>query len=105
MAKIISSHVHSYVKYTRNRYNRDDLFKCNDPHCTHFADRAFVMGKASLCPACGREFILDREALRRVRPTCLNCSNTKEGRKHRALQSLITGILEGDKTDITDGLL
>ena len=85
---MVLRHVHTYVKYKRG------LYKCNDPHCTHFADREFLVGKASLCTVCGQEFILSRESLKRKNPRCLDCSNTTEARQHRRAKELISSLIK-----------
>jgi hypothetical protein len=81
-------HTHTYVKYK----NRPGYFRCNDMKCTHFIDQERILGKLSKCNFCGNEFILTEEDLRRVRPRCLNCSNTKIAKRlayNKAVASII----------------
>lgn len=92
------THVHSYIRWkisrTRNKVVDGELvFKCNDPHCTHFDRRSAILGNASTCPSCGTEFLLTLENLRRAVPKCLNCSNTKEAREHKMAKSLVEGAM------------
>lgn len=83
-------HTHTFVKHeTRKGY-----YRCNDPHCTSFFERSFIVGKASKCLDCGSEFILSREDLKRARPKCLKCSNTKEAKTFRAAAALFQKVQE-----------
>ena len=86
------THVHTYIKYKPNKWNKHDLYRCDDPHCTHFDEKSAILGKATLCNQCGVEFILTRESLRRIKPRCLKCSNTKEARTARAVSALIDSL-------------
>lgn len=90
---MVLKHVHIYVRYKRG------LYKCNDPHCTHFADREFLVGKATLCSKCGSEFVLTREDLKRKAPLCLNCSDTKEAKRYRLSKQLIAAVLHEQGID------
>jgi hypothetical protein len=85
-------HIHSYVRCP----NRKNFYKCDDPYCTHFVPRDLILGKACHC-ACGAEFVLTREDLRRARPRCPNCSDTKVGREYRAAQA--TGAATRNQVD------
>lgn len=91
MSSVIN-HVHTYVKYKKNKWHNKNLFKCNDPHCRHYEEKSLIEGKASLCNKCGLEFVLDYEALRRARPTCVACSGTKRGKELRAIRELLGGL-------------
>jgi hypothetical protein len=51
-------------------------------------DKEATEGKLSLCTACGSQFILTREDLKRAKPKCLNCSNTKKARTFKKAQQL-----------------
>ena len=81
-------HVHSYIQVKGDR----DLFMCNDPNCSHYTNRKFVIGKRSSCPKCGRYLILDWDALRRVRPLCRYCRRTKEAEELNRAQNIIEKI-------------
>jgi len=94
-------HVHTYVKYKK----RSGYFRCADSHCTHILDKEAVLGKASLCTSCGKEFILSREDLKRVKPRCLECSNTARGKVFRAtqvIQKKLVGSVEDKIKDPSD---
>ena len=85
-------HIHTYVRYKRNQWKRKDLYRCNDPYCNHYAERTFIVGKASLCTKCKNEFILTMEDLKLAMPRCINCSNTKEAIERRAARSLVSRL-------------
>ena len=97
----VLNHTHSYVRYKRNQWKNPDLFKCDNPDCTHFADKALILGKHSQC-TCGEVFILSRDDLKRARPKCLNCSNTAAGKKSRAVHELVGTIFANSETDTTN---
>lgn len=78
-------HVHKYVKANKK------LWKCNDPYCTHTMQFDLVKGKITRCD-CGETFILDREAMRRKHPKCINCSNTMKAKQHRNVKDVIGSI-------------
>lgn len=75
-------HLHTYVLY-KDRSGKafnDRWYRCGHPECTHFAPIEMVLNKKATCSNCGCEYILTREAARRVYPRCLDCGNTKEGK-------------------------
>lgn len=73
------AHIHTYVKYK----NRPGFYRCEAPDCTHIIDKELLLGKLSLCSLCGSQMILTREDLRRAKPRCLNCSETKKAKLHK----------------------
>lgn len=84
-------HTHTYTRYKKHYY------KCNDPQCTHFADRSLILGKMNKCPFCGKEWVLTKEDLRRATPRCIECSDTKQAKvfdKAKAAASLIFKLPE-----------
>lgn len=83
----VLKHIHTYVKYKE----RPDYWKCADPECTHFAHKALVIDKYTRCTQCGHEMLLTREDMRRVKPRCMECSNTKKAK----IAQRGAGILEG----------
>jgi hypothetical protein len=77
-------HVHTYIRYKA----RPNWYRCAAPNCTHHIDKEVLLGKLSLCNSCGAEMILSREDLRRAKPKCLNCSDTKKAKLHQKAQEL-----------------
>lgn len=55
-----------------------------------------LVGKLSICTACSREFVLTIEDLRRNKPVCLYCANTKEGREFRIAAAAEAKALEAE---------
>lgn len=78
-------HVHTYVRYKDRSGTKlaQYVFRCDHPECTNFAPAELVIGKKASCSVCGQEYILDSESARRVRPRCMDCSNTAKGRMRR----------------------
>lgn len=92
-------HTHIYVFFETRKGM--DYYKCDDPHCTHVAPRNLIVGKASVCSACrNSELILTWAILRRRRPKCLECANTKEAKDFRHTKDVMKNLLEemGKKT-------
>lgn len=90
----VIKHTHIYVFL--EKLKGVEYYKCDDPHCTHFEKRSKIINKASMCTECRkREIILDWKTLRRRRPKCLHCSNTKEGKAFRSTQEIMSKILQG----------
>lgn len=82
-------HTHTYERFKRGQRI---YFRCTDPHCTHYLERELVLGKACKCFICGAEFVLDYEDLKRKRPRCIKCSDTKKGQQHRAARAILEDI-------------
>lgn len=80
----VQEHIHTYVKYK----GRPGFYRCNAKDCTHFIDKERILGKMSRCNSCGAEFQLTQEDLRRAKPKCLECSNTKRARIHKKTMEL-----------------
>lgn len=78
----VKNHVHMYVRYKK----RPGYYRCAASDCTHFLDSESVLGKASLCNDCGNQMILTKEDLRRVKPKCIACSNTKKSKIYKMAQ-------------------
>lgn len=76
MAK--KTHIHKYYRTTltpeRGRHGKikgKKIWRCGLPSCTHYVfDKHLVVGRQSICWACGEPFILTNPALRRAKPTC-----------------------------------
>lgn len=73
------NHVHTYRRLDKLK----GTFNCADKYCTRLVHKSHLSGKASLCNNCGREFVLTKEDLKRAKPMCFNCSNTKEAKAFR----------------------
>jgi hypothetical protein len=41
--------------------------------CPHYIGEEFILGRESLCPSCGREFVIDKYASLRTNPICIDC--------------------------------
>lgn len=74
-------HIHTYVRF--KGYGTGNFYRCIAPDCNHYRVREGCIGKRNLCSFCGKQMILTREDLKRARPRCINCSNTKEAKLHR----------------------
>lgn len=102
-------HIHSFVRYKYSKKlvtsgpakgSNVIYYKCNDPLCTTTYDREMLVGKLNLCPSCKvNTFILDRQALKRAVPKCIECRNTKEGKRHKAAVALVKGLFENKEEE------
>lgn len=63
-------------KHTHRYHKLDGMWHCSLSDCTHFMPKNVAMnilGKLSVCWACGEEFRLYPNALRMDKPQCINC--------------------------------
>ena len=76
-------HTHRYYKL------EDGLWHCSLPDCSHYMPlnmpSSIMIGKASICWDCGKEFRLGEENLEYDRPICFNCI---AGIKSRQIESI-----------------
>ena len=84
----VIDHTHTYARCSWN----PKMFRCLDKYCTHEIAKFRIIGKASLCCKCGKEITLTAEHLRRAKPACLACSNTRESRQINAVASEIASL-------------
>lgn len=88
-ASVRQKHIHTYGRIKK----RPDYYQCMDSTCHHYIHKMYLIGKASLCTACGKEFNLTGDDLRRSRPKCLDCANTKQAKEHRNRLSIVRNVL------------
>lgn len=92
------NHLHRYERHK----TRKDIYKCVHPECTHYNSADMIVGKKAECSKCGNPMIIDKiQALRYKNKhlTCLDCSNSKQAKKHRAAKDVIAKILAGIKKE------
>jgi hypothetical protein len=82
------NHVHTYQRLNRLK----GTFRCVDKYCTRVVHKSHLAGKACLCNICGQEFVLTIQDLRRSKPRCFNCSETKEAIAFRNRKKLLQEI-------------
>lgn len=82
------NHIHLYERWKKIKDTGTVIYRCTHPLCTHTAEKSFILGKACKC-VCGNEFVLTMEDLRRFRPRCFDCSNTKASREQKGIESLL----------------
>lgn len=83
-------HTHIYVA----RSPKKDSFRCDHPDCSHLMlNKSDLIGKRTVCAVCRENsFLLTVEDLRRKRPRCINCKETKEARKKREMKETLAGL-------------
>lgn len=76
------SHTH---QYKRVKLKTASVYRCMLTNCPHYIGEEFILGRESLCPSCGREFIIDKYASMRVNPICIDCrkESPKPSAKHQ----------------------
>lgn len=92
-----SPHVHIWAASGSGApgVNRD-RYICLDPDCITAQKRADLVGKRSICTQCRKnEILLTHSDLRRAKPRCLECSDTKKAKDVRKVKEKLTemGIL------------
>ena len=78
-------HIHRYEKKVLGRKGYT-VFACNLPDCKHYIAANLAEGKRTICNRCGGEMILDKRAMRLVKPHCADCIEVrKKGPSHDKL--------------------
>jgi hypothetical protein len=84
-------HVHTYVFW--KVFGGERTFKCAHPDCEETRVQSWLVGKRGTCSKCGtKDIIYTPDDLRRARPLCSDCSNTKENRERRKIKDLLNGL-------------
>ncbi len=92
MSQIID-HIHPFIFW--KIYGDERVFKCAHPDCTETRVQSFLVGKRGLCSVCGiNDIIYTPDDLRRSKPRCSDCSNTKANREKRKLKDTLASMLE-----------
>lgn len=87
---MVLEHIHAYIKWAEKK----GWYKCADPLCHSFIQRSLIKGKEVMCSHCFRnKLVLDNYNLRRSRPACMDCSNTKEAQLRRRAKETLQNIL------------
>lgn len=81
-------HFHRYEKTILGK-NNYVVFRCNLPNCNHYIAEKLAIGKQSICNRCGDTFILDKRAMKFVKPYCVNCVKGKKTPSHDKLLEFI----------------
>jgi hypothetical protein len=89
------NHVHTYVRWKTSRTGVV-YFRCTHSNCTHFAELSFLPGKLNSCISCGEQFTLTKEDLRRAKPKCLQCSNTKKAKIAQGARRIMESLTQDD---------
>lgn len=79
-------HIHEYVRVQDPfpEKKRPIRYRCAHPDCTHYMEKELLLGKRTICSICHTtETVMDYENLRRVRPNCFKCSNSKKAQSLR----------------------
>lgn len=82
------NHIHRYEKTILGK-NNYVVFRCNLPNCAHYVNSKLVEGKITLCNRCGEEMILDKRAMKFVKPYCVNCVKVRKSASHDKLLDFI----------------
>lgn len=89
----ILDHVHTFVRWKKlfNEWH----FRCADPDCMKVSPQSLLVGKRSICAICRKEeMILSNDDLRRAKPRCAMCSNTKEAIVGRRFKESIPSLFQ-----------
>ena len=82
MPQLEEDHIHTFERSLENK----EIFRCVHPLCSYYWRRVYLIGKLARCQKCDLPFTLTRDALKRKRPICVSCSNTKAARELRELK-------------------
>lgn len=84
----MAKHVHRYEKTILGKKGYT-VFRCNLPDCTHYLAAKVAEGKLCICNRCGDEMLLDKRAMKFVKPYCVNCVKMKKRPSHDKLLEYI----------------
>jgi len=88
------THIHTYEFAYKNK-DGTEMWRCADPTCPPKKYRAdLVRDKLSKCPSCEHSYVLDRESMRRRRPKCPRCRDTREGKLARTAGKIAGSLLD-----------
>ena len=79
------NHIHSYKKIR----GRPGFYMCASPDCSHYKEKALLLGKKATCPKCGDVFIMDREDLTYATVVCKCCHDGPRAEKLRKIREAI----------------
>ena len=71
------THLHMYKRHAE----KERIFRCMDPDCSHYIDVGFLEGKRSACPFCTEPFILTEVQLKNQFPRCDACKGSGKSPK------------------------
>src|SRR5690348_7915099 len=71
------THAHRLKLHTYKKSGYKIYF-CTLPDCNYKVKRELVLGKRAICWRCNKEFIMNENSIRLVRPHCDDCKGTKE---------------------------
>lgn len=98
------NHIHTYVRIKKNYKTLGETrWKCDDPDCTSVVPYELVQGKRSKCSSCGAEIILGKEEVKRARPKCFMCSNTKDAIRKQKAAALMERLTADDSKPEKEG--
>jgi ssDNA-binding Zn-finger/Zn-ribbon topoisomerase 1 len=93
-----TKHQHSWIKW--RKWQGSQHWKCADPDCFETIEGALLEGKRTLCPQCHEtSFILTKDLMRRVKPKCINCRDTKDAVQQRRFAELSVALLDPPKIE------
>lgn len=90
--KLSKDHIHTLVRWQKRG---DEVnYKCAHPDCNYFAPKSFLKGKRSICAVChSKPIILNGYHLKLSKPSCEDCSGTKESEQARNYKKIVDDIL------------
>lgn len=100
-----NKHIHSYVRVKHK--DRNDLYKCSDPDCSHRTQKEYIRGKRAKCPYCNELFIVTTKQTNEQKTLhCDDCTRGRGGlgpKKQESKKTLdvFEKLLEG--LDLKDG--
>ena len=98
------SHTHSFVFWKNNFGER--TFRCIHPECYKILPVSLLIGKLNECCLCHQiKFTLTKEDLRRVKPRCENCSNTKEAKRKRVIKEFLEATAVPEPAEEVEDLI
>ena len=72
------------------RESRKEIFRCALPGCSHFVYEPLILNRISICPLCGKEYIITGATLRVKKFHCEDCTRGRKTKVSRVLAEEIS---------------
>lgn len=96
MARVKHASPHKYKRVQMRKDNPNWIvFRCMLPDCSHYLPTLeMVINKLSLCWGCEQQFLITKEHVERVKPTCESCVSKKYSLED--IDKLAEELMRGD---------
>lgn len=88
MSKKKPNHLHKFKKVILGT-NKFEVFRCLIPGCSYYINVDLAENAICQCNRCGDPMILDKTAMVRVKPHCIDCTRSPRNVKFKEVSQLM----------------